>query len=63
MFDKKERLQERRKVAAKSRRQTKKASGDVAKAVAIGATMVTNPALGLGLVALGGLGKKKKRRR
>lgn len=52
-----------RKMKAKSHKQSKKASEDTAKAVATIATFAVNPALGLGMAALGGLGKKKKKRR
>lgn len=52
-----------RKMKAKSHKQSKKASGDSAKAVATVATFAVNPALGLGLAALGGLGKKKRKRK
>ena len=56
----------KRKRAAAQRaatRKSRKQQDDFAKAVGIGVTTMINPALGIGMMMLGGAGKKRKKRR
>lgn len=50
------------KSLAKSRKKTKRTVGKMANSIGMGATMLTNPVLGLTMMALDGSGKKKKRK-